>query len=284
MAMHPGIFAKTFARGTVEEVCEAVAAHGIHNVQFNMACAGVPSMPDVIDEDLAARIARACEQHGIEMVAVSGTFNAIHPEIAQREAGLRRLKVLASACGALGTRIITMSTGTRDPENMWRRHADNDSPEAWHDLCATMERAVQIAEQHDVTLAFEPEVSNVVDTARKGRSLLDAILSPRLRVCIDGANLFHAGELPRMHEILEEAFDLLGDDILLAHAKDLSRDGDAGHEAAGTGLLDYDHYIALLAGSGYRGPLILHNLTETQVPSAVAFLKSKLDRSFPTPD
>jgi sugar phosphate isomerase/epimerase len=282
--MYPGIFAKTFSRGTVEEVCEAVAAHGIRSVQFNMACAGVPSMPDAIDGAFAARIARACERHGIEMAAVSGTFNTIHPDISQRESGLRRLAVLASACGALGTGVVTMSTGTRDSENMWRRHADNDSPEAWRDLCATMERAVQIAEQHNVTLAFEPEVSNVVDTARKGRRLLDEIRSARLRVCIDGANLFHAGELPRMHEILEDAFDLLGDDIVLAHAKDLSRDGDAGHEAAGTGLLDYDHYLALLARSGYRGPLFLHNLTEAQIPNSVAFLHNKLHRGLLTPD
>ena len=283
-AMYPGIFAKTFARRTVEEVIDAVAMQGIRSVQFNMACAGLASMPDTIEQSLAEHIARACAAKGIAMAALSGTFNVIHPDTAQREAGLRRLDVLASACTALGTRVITMSTGTRDPENMWRRHADNDSPEAWRDLCATMERAVKIAERHDVTLAFEPEVSNVVDTARKGRRLLDEIRSTRLRVCIDGANLFHAGELPRMQEILEEAFDLLGDNVILAHAKDLSRDGDAGHEAAGTGLLDYDRYIALLARVGYRGPLILHNLTEAQVPSAVAFLQNKINRNLLTPD
>jgi sugar phosphate isomerase/epimerase len=30
--------------------------------------------------------------------------------------------------------------------------------------------------------------------------------------------------------------------------------------AAGTGLLDYDHYLALLRQAGYDGPLILHSL------------------------
>jgi len=279
MPMHTGIFAKTFARGTVEDVLAAVGSHGIRSVQFNMACVGVPSMPDEIDPALTGRIADACSANGIEMAAVSGTFNVIHPDVSQRETGLRRLDVLAAACRGLGTRIITMSTGTRDAENMWRRHADNDTAEAWRDLCAAMARAVQIAERHDVRLAFEPEVSNVVDSAAKGRRLIDEIGSARLRVVIDGANLFHAGELPRMREILDEAFDLLGESIVLAHAKDLSRDGDAGHEAAGTGLLDYDHYLALLDRVGYKGPLILHNLTEAQVPGAVEFLEGKIRKT-----
>jgi sugar phosphate isomerase/epimerase len=63
---------------------------------------------------------------------------------------------------------------------------------------------------------------------------------------------------------------------VLAHAKDLSRDGEAGHDAAGTGLLDYDRYVALLGAVGYEGPLILHSLQETQVANCVAFLRGKL--------
>jgi sugar phosphate isomerase/epimerase len=95
-------------------------------------------------------------------------------------------------------------------------------------------------------------------------------------VVMDGANLFHDGELPAMGAILDEAFALLGPDIALAHAKDLSRDGAAGHEAAGQGVLDYPRYLRLLIGSGYAGPLILHGLSEAQVPGCVRFLAAQL--------
>ena len=64
----------------------------------------------------------------------------------------------------------------------------------------------------------------------------------------------------------------------MAHAKDLSHDGDAGHEAAGHGKLDYDRYLSLLHAYGFRGPLLLHGLTEAQVPGCVAFLRDKLAR------
>jgi sugar phosphate isomerase/epimerase len=184
--------------------------------------------------------------------------------------------MLASVCSRVGTSVITLCTGTRDPENMWRRHPDNDSTEAWRDLVASMGEALQIAEEHKVTLAFEPEVSNVVDSAVKGRRLLDEMKSRHLKVVMDPANIFHKGELPRMREIIDEAFALLGDYIVLAHAKDLSHDGEAGHEAAGRGLLDYDRYLSLLRKVGFGGPLILHGLGESQVAGCIAFLRQKM--------
>jgi sugar phosphate isomerase/epimerase len=85
-------------------------------------------------------------------------------------------------------------------------------------MAACVREATEIARQAKVVLAFEPEVNNVVDSARKARQLLDETGSPHLKVTIDPANLFHAGELPRMREILEEAFALVGKDIALAHA------------------------------------------------------------------
>jgi sugar phosphate isomerase/epimerase len=276
--MQVGIFAKTYARPTLSEVLSVVRAQGLDTVQFNLSCAGLPSMPDFIAPEVANSIRQEAERQGVRFAAVSGTFNMIDPDLQKRRTGLRRLRVLASACQRLGTRVITLCTGTRDQDSMWARHPDNDSQEAWADLQVSMTEALEIAEENQVILAIEPEVSNVVDSARKGRLLLDEMKSPRLKVVMDGANLFHAGELPHMRRILEEAFKLLGDEIILAHAKDLSVDGEAGHEAAGTGLLDYDQYLSLLNAVGFNGPLILHSLTEAQVPSSVAFVQEKLRR------
>jgi sugar phosphate isomerase/epimerase len=201
-----------------------------------------------------------------------------HPDAEHRRTGLRRLQVLASACRRLGTPMIHLCTGTRDRDNMWRRHPDNNTPEGWRDMVACMREAAAIAKQADVVLAFEPEVNNVVDSAKKSRRLMDEIGSPHLKVTMDAANLFHAGELARMAELLDESFALIGKDIVLAHAKDLSHDGDAGHEPAGHGRLDYDRYVSLLHAYGFKGPLLLHGLSESQVPGCVAFLRKKLAR------
>jgi sugar phosphate isomerase/epimerase len=260
--MRLGIFAKTFARPTVEEVLDAVRAHGLGCVQFNMACVGLAPLPERIEPALAARVRKALADREIVLAAVSGTFNIIHPDESQRRSNMQRLRALAAACPALGTRIITLSTGTRDATNMWRHHPDNASVAAWRDTVQAMTEIAAIGEEFGVMMALEPEVSNVVDSAPKARRLLDELRSPAIKVVIDGANVFHTGELPRMAEILDEAFALLGDDIVLAHAKDLDRDGEAGNRPAGHGLLDYERYVRLLDQIGYAGPLILHGLTE----------------------
>ena len=211
------------------------------------------------------------------MAAVSGTFNLIHPNLARRWDGLAQLKVLIAAARQIGTSVITLCTGTRDPDDMWRWDPDNDSPEAWRDLTASLNEVLPMAEAHDVTLAFEPEVGNVVNSARKGRRLLDELKSPHLKVVMDGANLFHPGDLSRMKDILNKAFDLLGKDIVIAHAKDLRRDGEMRNAAAGKGVLDYELYLSLFAGFDFRGPLILHGLDEKEVPESVAFLRGKME-------
>ena len=166
--MKIGIFTTTFARPTLAETLDAVIGHGIREVQFDLSSAGVPGMPEQIDPQLTATIRRELATRGMRMAALSGTFNMIDPDLERRRAGMRRLRVLAAACHDLGTGVITLSTGTRDPENMWRRHPENDTPEAWHDLIAAMGEAVAIAAEHDVTLAFEPEVANVVELGGEG--------------------------------------------------------------------------------------------------------------------
>ncbi len=265
--MQIGLMEGTIRRETLEETLDVVATHGIRHLQFHVS-AGNPPL---------AKIRKELDARQIKISALSGTYNMIDPDVEKRRAGLHKLRYVAKQCEALGTSVITLCTGSRDPHSMWRAHPDNNTASAWKDLVESMEKALVIAQEYEVTLAFEPEVSNVIDSAQKARSLLDEMQSPYLKVCMDGANIFHKGELPKMREMLDEAFALLGEDIALAHAKDLDRDGQAGHLAAGTGLLDYDQYLGLLKRCGYEGAVVLHGLSEEQVPFCVKFLQERID-------
>ena len=272
--MELGIFAKTFPRPTLDAALDAVAASGIAAIQFNLSLTGGPSLPTEIAPELAERIRAAVAARGLTMAAVSGTYNMAHPDPGVRVGGAARLATLIAAAPHLGTRVVTLCTGSRDPEDMWRAHPDNATPAAWDDSVEQIAAALAVAECHDVVLAFEPEHHNVVADAPAGRRLLDTLGSPQLKVVLDAANLIRPGELERQEETLRDAFDRLGDDLALAHAKDVLPDGTV--VPAGLGGLDYALYADLLGEAGYGGPLVLHGLPEEQVPASANYVREHL--------
>ncbi len=273
--MQLGIFAKTFDGKTPGSVMAAAKAAGFATVQYNMACSGLDSMPDMITAGTADDIAIAAKAHGVAVCAISGTYNMIHPDKAVRTQGLQRLQVLVAKARPMGTRLITLCTGTRDPHDQWRHHPDNDSREAWRDLVTEVRAALAIADRYEVDLGIEPELANVVNSAEKAAFLIKDMGSKRLRVVLDAANLFEHEGVVEQRRIVSSAIDMLGPHIAMAHAKDRSADGH--FVAAGTGVLDYDHYLSELAAAGFNGPLVTHGLSADEAPEVAGFLRSALN-------
>ncbi|MCB1497622.1 MAG: sugar phosphate isomerase/epimerase [Bauldia sp.] len=269
--MRIGIFAKTFPGSDPRAVLGDVAAAGFSTTQYNMACSGLPSLPDRIDEAAIEAVRAAATGAGVAIAALSGTFNMIHPDPAVRSAGLEKLAILARAARPMGTRLVTLCTGTRDPDDQWRAHPDNAAPEAWSDLLVAMEAALAIAEANDIDLGIEPELANVVSSAGLALRLIDDIGSPRIRIVLDAANLFEQASLAEQRIIVSRAVDLLADRIAIAHAKDRAADGS--FSVAGQGVLDYAHYLAELRRAGFDGALIAHGLDAGEAPGVAAFLR-----------
>jgi sugar phosphate isomerase/epimerase len=276
-----GIFARTFEGENVGQLLDVVRSHGLNLAHFNLRCAGMSALPEVIDVERCRRVRQAFQDRGMKMVALSATFNAIDPNESFRRENTRRAIELIRHCRLLGTNVVSLCTGTRDLADMWRYHPENSSPSAWNDLIATMEQLLPVAEAEQVVLGIEPEVANVIDSARKARQLLDQLKSPWVKIIFDAANLFWPDQLANMTATLEEAVDLLGRDIVMAHAKDITGDEAKKQQAAGTGKLDWATLFRRLKASGFDSPVILHNLKPEQVAVAVAFLRRQAAPWFP---
>jgi sugar phosphate isomerase/epimerase len=272
--MRLGIFAKTFPGTSPDGVLAQVKAAGFETAQYNMACSGLPPMPDAISGEIAVAITSASRIHGVPLCAVSGTYNMAHPDPTVRADGLRRLEVIAAACATMGTGLVTLCTGTRDPDDQWRHHADNATPEAWRDMLAEMEKAVAIAERYDIRLGIEPELANVVFDAAKARQLIGEIGSERLAIVIDPANLFEQATLDEQHRLVAEAIDLLADRIVMGHAKDRTPNG--GFATAGKGVIDFAFYLERLRKAGFNGDLVAHGLDAGEAASVATFLRGLL--------
>ena len=270
-----GIFAKTFSGTEPATVLGAVRRAGYRTAQYNMACSGLPSMPDEIPPGVVKAVASAAQKAGVRIAAISATYNMIHTDPEARRRGHASLGIIAAAASAMGTRLLTLCTGTRDPDDQWRGHPDNGSPEAWRDLLESMEVALQIAERHDVLLGIEPEQANVVDSAARARLLIDELESPRVRIVFDPANLIEGEPAEGRRRVVSAGIEMLGDRMAMAHAKDRLANGRV--VAAGRGVIDFPHYIECLRGIGFSGPLVAHGLSAAEAPGVATALCALLD-------
>ena len=268
-----GLLSPEFPSVSLSANLDAIAATGAVSVQFDLASAVARTFPTELSQATIETIKAGFSERELTLAALSGTYNMIDPDPQARELGAEGLNRVIALAPKLGANVVTLCTGSRDPSSMWQKHPDNDTPEAWADLLVQMEKAVRAAENFGVTLGVEPEIGNTINSVRKARRLLDEVRSPQLKIVMDGANIFQRGQLPHMRKVLDEAFELLGSDITLAHAKDLDQDGEAGHVAAGRGRLDYPYYLELLRTSGFEGSIILHALKPAEAKDRLAFVR-----------
>lgn len=272
--MKLGIFAKTFEGATPLPVLSSARSAGYDAVQYNMACSGLGSLPLSISEEAGEAVHAAAIETGVAIASVSATYNMIHPGLAERERGRRSFEAIAGSAHRMGTALLTVCTGSRDANDQWRHHPDNQGIAAWRELCNELSLLLAIAEKHDVVIGIEPELANVVSSAARARELIDTFQSIRIRIVLDPANLFEIESPERQKYLIEDAISLLEDSIALAHAKDRRADGR--FATAGKGVLDFSHYLAVLGRSGFSGALIAHGLAADEAAEVAIFLRAEL--------
>jgi sugar phosphate isomerase/epimerase len=195
-----------------------------------------------------------------------------HPDPERRDRETRAAAAMVERAADLGVTAVTLCTGTRDPDDMWRAHRDNTTAAAWRDMRTSFDILLAAAERGGVRLGVEPESANVVGDAAAARRLLDELDGDarHVGIVLDPANLLSPGTLPRQSAILTAAAESLGEAVICVHAKDVVA---SGYAAAGVGGLDYDLVFALMRRLPRRVPLVIQDATEDDLPRVVAFLR-----------
>ncbi len=240
-----GIFARTFRRNTPEEVAAAVAGAGYTLAHWNFAAIGLSTLAADVDEARYGRVRSAFDAAGLGIPSVSGTFNAIHPDAGLRSWQTAQAVRLIGLVPELGADVVTLCTGTRDPDDMWRAHPANTDRSAWSDLRRTLDPLLDAARQAGIRLGVEPELANVVCDAPTAARLLDELgADAPIGIVLDPANLLTPGTVSSQNQILGAAIDLLGDRVVGVQAKDVVA---SGYSAAGAGLMNYPDVFTQLA-------------------------------------
>ncbi len=271
-----GTMSRHIDRPEIEQVAEVMATLGLGVVQLSLESAGVDPMPDRLAPGTIRRIAHAFQNAGVRIAAVSGTFNIIDPNRDERDRNVTRFIELCGICPGLGTRVVTTSSGTRNPYSMWRAHPGNHMTDAWTEMVDQTGIMADAAARAGVVMAVEPETANVVDSTARAKCLIEAVRSPGLGITFDPANFYYPRDLTQMSETLEAGFRHIGGHIALAHAKDVIAPPEGGthchYRPAGQGIMDYPLYLRLLEKSGYTNGLIMHSLSEADIPRSRDFI------------
>lgn len=273
--MTPGVFARTYAAKYPGELFAQIRRDGYSAVQFNLSSAGLASLPAALPAGIGEKIATGAREAGVTICALSGTYNMAHPDAQHRKSDRIGFENVLRAARDMGVSLVTLCTGSRDAENMWRAHAENSSQEAWSALRDELDFALTAAEQYGLNLGVEPEPGNVVANAVVARRLLDEVGTKRLGIVLDAANLLPPELQSRQREVVAEATDLLGEHLLLVHTKDVDKTG--ANVPAGKGAVDLPAFVASVKAAGYDGPLVGHNFEESEAPYVASYISGLID-------
>jgi sugar phosphate isomerase/epimerase len=271
--MYPAIFARIYPFTSAAKVFAAVAADGFRGVQFNLISAGFSTLPEQLPDGLAEKIKHQAHAAGVALAALSGTYNMAHPDPGIRASSRKAFANVIEAARRMGAPVVTLCTGSRDPEDMWKHHPDNQSALAWSILRSELDFALPLAEAAGIKLAIEPEPGNVVNHAQAAWRLLSEVASPFLGIVLDPANLLSPETLPKQHGVIAHAAQLLGGSLLLAHIKDIDPSGRV--TVPGSGAVDLPGFVTALRSIAYDGALIAHGFSEksaAEVSSVLAKL------------
>ena len=274
--MQLGIFAKTFAGTDPALVLGAAKTAGYEAVQFNLACTGLPSLPDHIDNEagVIAQIVAASVATEMSLAALSATYNMAHPDPIKRRAGLKGLETAMRVAVGAGIPLVTLCTGTRHPTDQWAHHPDNADASAWADMAVEMAQALDLAEAHNVDLGIEPEQANIVQSTADARRLITEMGSARLKIVFDPANLFEQATAEQAREIVARSVAPASGSIAMVHAKD--RHADGRFATAGQGVVDFADLLGRIRATGFDGPLVTHGLEASEAPTVARFLRGLL--------
>lgn len=274
-----GIFARVFPAGPAAVVAERVHAAGYDVAHLNLSALGHPTIPDETEWDAVdpAAVRGEFDAVGVGVWGLSATYNMAHPDPALRRAATQRAARLIPRAPGFGAGVVTLCTGSRDAEHMWRAHPGNRTPEAWRDFRAALDPLLAAAEAAGVRLGVEPEPGNVVADADVAVRLLrelgpDAGL---IGIVVDAANLLSELPPPAHAATLDHAFDVLGAAAVCLHAKDLV---DWDRTLDGDGVVDYRRVARLHRSLPQDVPVIVQDVSAGEAADARSWLAERWSR------
>jgi len=224
-----------------------------------------PLSPGALTPGLAMYLRRLFQSYEIDIAVLGCYLNLANPDPIQMESILNTYLAHIRFASVLGCGVVGTETGAPNIHYVFEPACH--TKEALQILVHNLNRIVTYAEKMGVMIAIEPVRNHIVYNPQIARQVLDEIKSPNLQIIFDPVNLLGMDNFVMQTQIIDEAIDLLGDDIAVIHMKDfIIQNEKMVSVAAGTGNLNYQPIINFIKT---KKPMIHCTLENTKPETAV---------------
>ncbi|MFE5322136.1 sugar phosphate isomerase/epimerase family protein [Paenibacillus sp. NPDC056579] len=239
--MSIGILAHNVGTLPYAELAARVASYRFNYVQLALskAISDVDCSLGKLSPGLANSIAEAFDRNGVGIPVLGCYVSLIELDDEKFRHNVDRFKEHLRMARHFGTAIVATETGVPDTDQHDRYSKR---------LKSAVEELVEEAEKWGVLIGLEAANRHLISTAPQLAELIEEFPSSNIGVVLDPCNLMTQNNYERQHEVMQEAFRLLGNRVVSIHAKDIQVDARGKLEtvSSGRGMLDYRMFMELV--------------------------------------
>ena len=184
-------------------------------------------------------------KNGLDIAVLGCYLNLANPNEEQLAKITHRYLAHIRFASLLGVGVVGTETGAVNEE--YKFEEKNHSDEALDIFIRNVKPVLSYAEKMGVIFAIEPVWKHIVYNPARARRVLDEINSPTLQIILDPVNLLDYCNYKDQVAIVDEAIDLLGEDVAMVHLKDfIPEDGKLRSVGCGLGQMDYTSVLKFM--------------------------------------
>lgn len=220
----------------------------------------------------------ALKEYDVVVYEVGGYTNMLHPDEAKRQENLKHLCTCIEAADKVGCPMVGTISGSLDPVDFFNVHPDNWTLKTWKVLVDGMKQILRDTAGMKASIGMEAQVTTNIDGPKSHKRLIDDVSDPRCAVNLDPVNMISLANYYHTTELLNECFDLLGENILGCHAKDtfIWPDKQTVHVqevCSGRGVMDYETYLVRLSRMKWPRTILPEHVPEDQLIEAAQYIR-----------
>ena len=219
-----------------------------------------PTTDEAMTPGLAMYIKNVFARNQVDIAVLGCYLNLADPNQEQLAKTVHRYMAHIRFASWLGCGVVGTETGA--PNEAYKFTPECHTEESLQLFIRNFRPIVKYAESMGVVVAIEPVYGHIVCNPKRARRVLDEINSPNLQIIFDPVNLLDMANYENRYAVIEEAIDLLGEDVAGMHLKDCAvQNGKLSAMGCGLGEMDYTSILKFMKS---RKPFIQATLENTK--------------------